>query len=564
MKAPVDTTLADNIGIVAPLQACAGSLRREKEDLEIYWHETYLSLMKTIRKDLVFPVILIHLLIMSGKTTSAKKNMSGEATSPDNHMSAVDRRLNIMSGGGTSSNKAILDESASAKELKSESPLFLDELHVGVTGTIFVMLCRIWDVTVVTGQYLSTDMVVSYARESHYFQYFRLKSEHAIAVGLNVKTFFLQGNAIHCSARKDDAFMLEFNGATSARKSLAKAVGFVRHPFQLVKLNSVELTDNKYMIDVAGYITNVGRSIQQRTGSRTMDFYLANERGQMLRVTLWEGLGDTLIEKKTKDVGHCAINLTAMNVKTYNNKLYLSRSSSTQIFDDPNIPALKEPRSKIRVTDQTLQILQIKPVNFVCSFYLLSADRQYQDAERLALPNVWRGKVYRLELGFSDATAYVVVVMFDETTSELVKCSADSLTQSDEEYLDDTSALPAALANIIGTTHTLELKSHTYYEHGNFESFNCWNLIPPEMVVESAGSSTIDVVPDTPQSSGKRLCKQPSVATPLKPCEGKTLISQELEDSDADSLPVRAWGKKKQRVSSDADSLPVQAEGKKK
>ncbi|GKE76794.1 hypothetical protein Tco_1542914, partial [Tanacetum coccineum] len=33
MKAPVDTTLADSIGIVAPLQACAGSLRREEEDL---------------------------------------------------------------------------------------------------------------------------------------------------------------------------------------------------------------------------------------------------------------------------------------------------------------------------------------------------------------------------------------------------------------------------------------------------------------------------------------------------------------------------------------------------
>ncbi|GKE47982.1 nucleic acid-binding, OB-fold protein, partial [Tanacetum coccineum] len=138
---------------------------------------------------------------------------------------------------------------------------------------------------------------------------------------------------------------------------------------------------------------------------------------------------------------------------------------------------------------------------------------------------------YRLELGISDATVYVVAVMFDETTSEL--------------YLDDTSALPVALANIIGTTHTLELKSHTYYEHGNFKSFNCWNLIPLEIVVESAGSSTIDVVPDTPQSSGKRLCKQPSVATPLKPCEGKTPISQELEDSDADSLPVQAEGKKK-------------------
>ncbi|GKG13665.1 hypothetical protein Tco_0350625, partial [Tanacetum coccineum] len=40
---------------------------------------------------------------------------------------------------------------------------------------------------------------------------------------------------------------------------------------------------------------------------------------------------------------------------------------------------------------------------------------------------------YRLELGIFDATAHVVVVMFDETASELVKCSGDSLAQSDEE-----------------------------------------------------------------------------------------------------------------------------------
>nr|GEZ65476.1 hypothetical protein [Tanacetum cinerariifolium] len=35
----------------------------------------------------------------------------------------------------------------------------------------------------------------------------------------------------------------------------------------------------QHILDVAVYVTNVGRSIQQRTGSRTMDFYLANERG---------------------------------------------------------------------------------------------------------------------------------------------------------------------------------------------------------------------------------------------------------------------------------------------
>nr|GFA44750.1 zinc finger, CCHC-type [Tanacetum cinerariifolium] len=190
--------------------------------------------------------------------------MYGEATSPDNYM---DRRLNIMSGGGTSSNKATLDESTSAKELKSDSSLFLDVLQVGVTGTIFVMLCRIWDVCAVTGRYLSTDMVVSNApgnaihcsaRSNVTHNFIKLKE----GIIYCIKNFVVHPNKEEYHIRKDDAFMLEFNGATSARKYLAKAVGFVRHPFQLVKLNSMELTDNKYMI-----------------GSRTMDFYLANERG---------------------------------------------------------------------------------------------------------------------------------------------------------------------------------------------------------------------------------------------------------------------------------------------
>nr|GEV34209.1 hypothetical protein [Tanacetum cinerariifolium] len=45
---------------------------------------------------------------------------------------------------------------------QTKSDLFLDELVVGVTGTIVVRVCRIWGVNDVTGRYLSTDIVVSY------------------------------------------------------------------------------------------------------------------------------------------------------------------------------------------------------------------------------------------------------------------------------------------------------------------------------------------------------------------------------------------------------------------
>nr|GEX19913.1 hypothetical protein [Tanacetum cinerariifolium] len=86
---------------------------------------------------------------------------------------------------------------------------------------------------------------------------------------------------------------------------------------------------------------------------------------------------------------------------------------------------------------------------------------------------------FRHELYVSDKTASTIVVMFDEPAKELLKCSADSLAAADDESgfgYTDHAGLPFALANIIGTTHTLEMKSHTYYEHGTVESFTCWRI----------------------------------------------------------------------------------------
>lgn len=39
--------------------------------------------------------------------------------------------------------------------------MFLDELKLDETGTIIVMLCRMWDINASSGQYLSTDFLVS-------------------------------------------------------------------------------------------------------------------------------------------------------------------------------------------------------------------------------------------------------------------------------------------------------------------------------------------------------------------------------------------------------------------
>nr|GEU46809.1 helicase [Tanacetum cinerariifolium] len=50
--------------------------------------------------------------------------------------------------------------------------------------------------------------------------------------------------------------MIELYGATSVRKTYVKGGGFVRYPFQLAELGSIQLMENKYLIDVVGYVTN--------------------------------------------------------------------------------------------------------------------------------------------------------------------------------------------------------------------------------------------------------------------------------------------------------------------
>ncbi|KAL6520536.1 hypothetical protein OROMI_032298 [Orobanche minor] len=42
---------------------------------------------------------------------------------------------------------------------------------------------------------------------------------------------------------------------------------------------------------------------------------------------------------------------------------------------------------------------------------------------------------YRLEIDVSDSSAHTVVVMFDETATELVKCSAESLLEGEDEII---------------------------------------------------------------------------------------------------------------------------------
>lgn len=97
----------------------------------------------------------------------------------------------------------------------------------------------------------------------------------------------------------------------------------------------------------------------------------------------------------------------------------------------------------------------------------------------------------------------------------------------------EESTLPHALTNLINTTHVLEIKTHTYYEHATFESFTCNKIYPA--LISTIHSSTQDVqdidntlsedpsgdFPKVQKNSLKRLKRGPTISTPSKSSEKK-------------------------------------------
>ncbi|GKC31866.1 ATP-dependent DNA helicase PIF1-like protein [Tanacetum coccineum] len=364
------------------------------------------------------------------------------------------------------------------------------------------MFCRMWDVYAATGRYLSTDFVVCDSKPN--------KDEFRVL--------------------KNATFMLELDGSTTIRKVFVKPDGFIRFPFEMVDFEHLETTNNKYLIDAAGYVTNVGRTVQQ--GSKTLDFHLANSRGQSVRVTLWGSLGELLIEKRTNHVGVYAIVLTCLTVKQYNSRLYMSSTSSTLILDDEDIPEIKQLKSDTSGAEFSKELLALGysdvKAKTLENLLMWSRNRRHDTMSGPRMAGIFHlaeaknaGKVYKLELEVSDDTAEVVVVMFNETASSLVKCTADSIVEYEDQQGDNHSPLPQALANIVGTTHTLELKSHTYYEYNTYESFTCWRIVTAKGMDESGGSSLAGGSRAFETPEFKRLLRHLSVTTPSKVNEAK-------------------------------------------
>ncbi|KAL6522319.1 hypothetical protein OROHE_016872 [Orobanche hederae] len=418
----------------------------------------------------------------------------------------------------------------SIQPTQSKTPIFLDELDVNVSGPIVAIVFQKWEVNAVTGRYLSTSFLISDGRGNTMYCTAKSNTTHNFVDKLKegiiyyINDFTVPPNKEDYRIMKDSAYMIEFDGATSMRRSV-KPDDFVRHPFELIDFYNLQPTDNKFLIDVVGYVTNVGRSIQQGTSSRMLDFF----PGQ------------------SKD------------------KLYLSSSSSTLILDDAEIPALKEFNADVNVVEVNKEALlanqsEVKAgtlenlfmwarnrkndsVTFICEVTINNIRTRKgwnypscgSDKCKKALtrkegkfwceacnkPVAYPVVRYRLEIDVSDSSAHTMVVMFDETATELVKCSAESLLEGEDEVAEDQPLLPHALAHIIGTSQMLELKSHTYYEHVHYESFTCWNICAADLVNESTCSGSVTASTDAGRWVLKRLSSAPAVSIQSKPSVDK-------------------------------------------
>nr|GEZ42354.1 hypothetical protein [Tanacetum cinerariifolium] len=171
--------------------------------------------------------------------------------------------------------------------------MYLDELEVGVTGSMIVMVCWIWDVNAIIGWYLSIDFVISDAKENIMHATGRSNVAHnflklkACEI-YSVKNFSIQPNKDEFCFFKDAPFIVKFDGETSVRKAFVKSDGFIRYPFELVELENLKVTNNKHMI---------------AAGTCSEGDYVGRH---------WE----KLIEKRTRHVGLYPIVLTSFGVET--------------------------------------------------------------------------------------------------------------------------------------------------------------------------------------------------------------------------------------------------------
>nr|GEX72976.1 hypothetical protein [Tanacetum cinerariifolium] len=289
------------------------------------------------------------------------------------------------------------------------------------------MICRMWDVSFTTGRYHSTDFIVSdekcnlmhcTARGNIAHNFLWLK-DGAI---YSVKNFTVQQN-------KDDFrvfifahFIIEMDRDTVVCNSSVRPDGFARYPFQLVEFDSLEPTNNKYLIAMSVKLYNSKPIL-------SINFLL-------LKITLTSGI------ELAKELLLIALTRhTCFYAATFHCAVRIDKISTKRGWNYPSCGGEKCRKGN----------LDRKQDRFWCD-----SCHSYVDYPVLR---------YRLELE---------VEVSDDTAHDV-----------------EETGLPPVLANIMGTLYTLKLKSNSYYEYENYESFTCWSVFLEEALDESGSSGTL-------------------------------------------------------------------------
>nr|GEW22952.1 hypothetical protein [Tanacetum cinerariifolium] len=437
-------------------------------------------------------------------------------------------------GSKSASKAATLSGSSQPKYL-----LFLDQLEVDVTGTIVIMVGRVWDVNAVTRRYLSTDFVVSdskgnmircSAKSSVAHNFLRLKE----GVIYSVKNFVVLPNKDEFRIFRHDMFMIEFDGETTTRKVSADPYGFRGYPFRLIEFVQVKPANNKYLIgkpagsksaskaatlsgssqpkyllfldqlevDVTGTIViMVGRVWDVNAVTRrylSTDFVVSDSKGNMIRCSA------------KSSVAHNFLRLKEGVIYSVKNFVVLPNKDEFRIFRHDMFMIEFDGETTTRKTATFHCKVMIE--NFRTKKGGTTRPVVMKSAGKVLHENL--GNRYRLEAVVVDDTAHTIVVMFNNTVTELLKCSVESLMGMEDGYshADDELNLP---------------------------------INPNASTEDDVSSSTPAVTANNDEPSMKIVMKPPTICTPLKPNEEKKQKGHDLQDLDVAEVsePLKNKGK---------------------
>ncbi|XP_071704022.1 uncharacterized protein [Rutidosis leptorrhynchoides] len=396
--------------------------------------------------------------------------------------------------------------------------VYLDELQVGQDAVVKVMICRTWDTHTVYGKYLSTDFIASDEKGNVVQLTAKNTVAHCFIPRLKEGSVYLLKNFEVISNRdtyrilKDNKFLIQLQGSTFLRRQAIEGLsGFIRHPFKCIAFDALEPTEGKYLIDAVGCVLNVGSPQNPKQGTSALEFELGSTSKGHIVGKPWEFFPAEEATVTRPILHH--FELRFRETKPLR---------GVQLYDDEEEPlaghhysplkedtladllalARKGKHNSADVFKCKVELMNIRMKNgwhyTTCSICQAKKGITQQfggywceSCAKLVPEPITR---FRVQCEVRDATAETVIVFFDETAEQLTQTTAPCLmAEQDEETC--TTVLPNALANLLGTTQVVLIKTGSHYEHGMFKSFNCIKVYLDEPVPEIP--PTLDVTEDT-------------------------------------------------------------------